>query len=155
VNKDARSRGRWLALMAFAYSAAASADVIVVQCTIDTYRTSFASRPDIFVIQVDLEARAITTYYGTTRLKMTKRQIGGVGRMPGGWQTSVTIDRNTGRLAAASDRIDGRKYSFVDLKGTCILPQELQGAGPGRPEDADGQETRGIHQEALAGSAAR
>jgi len=128
VNVRALCLGRWPALMALAYCAAASADVIVVQCTIDKYRTSFASRPDIFVVQVDLEERVITTYYGTTPLKMTKKEVRGVGGMPGGWQTSVTIDRDTGKLAAVVDKIEGRKYSYADLKGSCILPQELQGA---------------------------
>jgi hypothetical protein len=109
--------------------AALPADALVVQCTIDSYRSSYAPRPDTFTIQVDLDAGFITTYYGTMPLKMTRRVLRGVGVVSDGWHGSVAIHRNTGRLEAGTDKVDGRKYSYVDLKGTCILPVELQGAG--------------------------
>jgi hypothetical protein len=119
--------GRLLALLAAVNSVSAVADVLAVQCTVDSYRSSFSPRPDLFTIQVDIEARAITTNYGTMSLKMTRRELRGAGGVSGGWQSNVSIDRNTGRLAAGVDKIDGRKYSYADLKGTCILPPELQG----------------------------
>lgn len=116
-------------LAALAETPAKSADLIAVQCTIDSYRSSYAPRPDSFTIQVDLDARTITTYYGTLPLKQTRGMLRGVGAVAGGWQSSVVINRNTGRLEAGTDKVEGRKYSYVDLKGVCILPPELQGAG--------------------------
>jgi len=108
---------------------ARAAQIFAVQCTIDSYRSSYAPRPDSFTIQVDLEAGVIITYYGTMPLKTTRRELRGVGAVTDGWQASVAINRRTGRFQAGTDRIDGRKYSYVDLKGACILPPELQGAG--------------------------
>jgi hypothetical protein len=106
----------------------ASAEVIVVQCVVEEYRTTFGSRPDSFIVQVDLEARAITTNFGTTSLKTTRRMLRGTGNPSGGWQTSISIDRNTGRLEAGIDRMEGLKHSFAEVKGICVLPEVLQGA---------------------------
>ena len=120
--------GRLFAMLALFHCSASAADVIVVQCTVDSFRSSFSPRPELFILQVDLEARSITTNFGTMPLKMTRKEIRGAGTVSGGWQTNVTINRNTGRLGAGVDKIDGRKYSYAELKGTCILPNELQGA---------------------------
>src|SRR5512139_1539433 len=121
----------WVAML---YSGtAAPADAIVVQCTVDSFRSSFSTRPDVFSIQVDLEARTITTYYGTLPLKMTRRELRGAGNVSPGWQASVVIDRRTGVMRAGADKVDGRKYSYADLKGTCILPAELQAHRRGTP----------------------
>jgi len=108
---------------------ASAAQVAAVQCTIDSYRSSYAPRPELFTIQVDTDEGVIVTFYGTLPLKMTRRELRGVGNVEGGWQASVTINRRTGRFEAGTDRMEGRKYSYVALKGTCILPPELQGAG--------------------------
>lgn len=118
-----------LPLLLAVQSGAAVAQVAAVQCTIDSYRSSYAPRPELFTIQVDTEAGVIVTYYGVLPLKMTHRELRGVGNAQGGWQASVTINRRTGRFEAGTDRMEGRKYSYVALKGTCILPPELQGAG--------------------------
>ena len=88
-----------------------------------------APRPETFTVQVDLDANTLITYYGTLPLKMKRRELRGVGTVDGGWQASVSIDRRNGRLEAGTDKVDGRKYSYVDLKGRCILPPELQAAG--------------------------
>jgi hypothetical protein len=127
VRVSVSGTGRLFVLLVFFHCSASAADVIVVQCTVDSFRSSFSPRPDLFTLQVDLEARSITNF-GTMPLKMTRREIRGAGTASGGWQTNVTINRNTGRLGAGVDKIDGRKYSYADLKGTCILPIELQGA---------------------------
>jgi len=108
---------------------ASAAQVITVQCTIDSYRSSYAPRPDLFTIQVDIDEGIIVTYYGTLPLKMTRRELRGVGGVEGGWQASLSINRRTGRFEAGTDRVEGRKYDYVALKGACILPPELQGAG--------------------------
>jgi hypothetical protein len=115
------------AMAALCFSAAASADVVAVQCTIDEYRSSFAPRPDSFTILVDTEARTVSTYYGQMPLKMTRKQLVGGGPVSDGWRSNVVIDRNTGRLSAGTDKVDGRKHSYTDLRGTCILPPALQG----------------------------
>jgi hypothetical protein len=123
-------RGLYLLPVLSALAANASAaQVIAVQCTIDSYRSSYAARPDLFTLQVDIDEGVIVTYYGTLPLKLTRREVRGVGSMPGGWQASLTINRRTGRFEAGTDRAQGRKYDYVALKGTCILPPELQGAG--------------------------
>jgi hypothetical protein len=116
----------WLSAL---HSIDVGAAELVVQCTIGSYRSSYAPRPDSFTIQVDLDEGTITTYYGTMPLKQTRRMLRGVGSMVDGWHGSVVIDRNTGRLEAGTDKIEGRKYSYVDLRGTCILPPELRGQG--------------------------
>lgn len=116
-----------LALVAACFSAAASADVVAVQCTIDQYKSSFASRPGLFTIMVDLEMRTMATYYGEMPLKISRNELRGVGIVSDGWKSNVSIDRNSGKLAAGTDRIEGRKYSYTVLKGMCILPPALQG----------------------------
>ncbi len=105
------------------------AALLAVQCTIDSYRSSYADQPDSFTIQVDLDATTISTFYGTMPLTLTRKSIRGVGKVDGGWQSSVIIDRRSGHFEAGTDRVEGRKYSYVEVKGTCILPPELQGPG--------------------------
>jgi hypothetical protein len=112
-----------------AAQSALAAQIVAVQCTIDSYRSSYAPRPDSFTIQVDIEAGVIVTYYGTLPLKMTRKELRGVGSVSDGWHASVAINRRTGRFEAGTDRVDGRKYSYIDLKGACILPPEFQAAG--------------------------
>jgi len=134
VKVFARRHGCSIVCAAMLYSGpAAPADALVVQCTVDSFRSSFSTRPDVFAIQVDLEARTITTYYGTLPLKMTRRELRGAGGVSPGWQGSVVIDRRTGAMRAGTDKVEGRKYSFADLKGTCILPAELQAHARGSP----------------------
>lgn len=118
----------WLFVLAACVSAAASADVIAVQCTIDQYKSSFAPRPGLFTVMVDLQMRTMVTYYGEMPLKMTRRELHGAATVADGWQINVAIDRNTGKFVAGTDKIDGRKYSYTVLKGLCILPQALQGS---------------------------
>ena len=117
-----------LVLFSCALSGAATADVSYVQCTVDAYRSSFAPRPDLFVVQVDLEASVMVTNYGSMRLKSTRRELRGVALVDAGWQTSVSIDRNSGRVLASVDKLEGRKYSYAGLKGKCILPFGLRGS---------------------------
>jgi hypothetical protein len=117
-----------LALSGLWFSAAASADAIVVQCTINQYSSSFAPRPDTFTILVDTDARTIATYYGTMQLRMTRKELLGTSAVSDGWHSNVAIDRNTGKFAAGTDKIDGRKYSHTELRGLCILPEALQGS---------------------------
>lgn len=115
-------------LLSVALTRAASADAISVQCAVDKYRSSFSPRPEVIVVQVDLDARTITSYYGTTPLKMTNKELRGVARVDGGWQTSIVIDRNSGRVVAGVDKVERWKYSYAELKGMCILPIDLRGA---------------------------
>ncbi len=82
---------------------------------------------DTFTILVDTDSRTVTTYYGAMQLRMTRKELLGASPVEDGWHSSVTIDRNTGKLAAGTDKVDGRKYSHTELKGMCILPQALQG----------------------------
>jgi hypothetical protein len=117
-----------IVLCACTLSGAATADVSYVQCTIDAYRSSFAPRPDLFVIQVDLDAGVMVTNYGEMPLKATHRELRGVAHVDAGWQTSVTIDRDTGRMVASVDKMAGRKYLYAGLKGACILPPGLRGS---------------------------
>lgn len=119
-------------------SGASAAQLLAVQCTIDSYRSSYAPRPELFTIQVDTDEGVIVTYYGTLPLKITRGELRGVGAVEGGWQASVRVNRRTGRFEAGTDRIEGRKYSYAAVKGTCILPPELQGAGY-RPSGAAGR----------------
>jgi hypothetical protein len=128
MKSSRESAQRLLVLFACALSGAASADVSYVQCTIDTYRSSFAPRPELFVIQVDLEAGVMVTNYGSMQMKTTRRELRGVARVDEGWQTSVSIDRNSGRVTASVDKMEGRKYLYAGLKGTCILPPGLRGS---------------------------
>jgi hypothetical protein len=116
-----------LASAAALVTAAAMAEPIPVQCTIDTYSSSFAPRPDSFTVLVDTQARTVSTYYGQMSLKVTRRQLLGGGPVSDGWQSNVVIDRNTGRLDAGTDKVEGRKHFYTVLKGVCILPQGLQG----------------------------
>jgi len=115
--------------MLLAVQPRAMAAQAAVQCTIDSYRSSYAPRPELFTVQVDVDEGIIVTYYGILPLKVTRRELRGVSSLPGGWQASVSINRRTGRFEAGTDRMEGRKYSYVAVKGTCILPPELQGAG--------------------------
>lgn len=115
------------ATVALCFSNAALADAIAVQCTIDSYSSSYAPRPDSFVIMVDADARTVTTYYGAVSLKITRKRILGAGPVEDGWQSNVEIDRNTGKFEASTDKVDGRKHLYVVLKGVCILPASLQG----------------------------
>jgi hypothetical protein len=117
-----------LALAGLSFSAAASADAIAVQCTISQYSSSFAPRPDTFTILVDTDARTVATYYGTMQLRITRKELLGTSAVSDGWHSNVTIDRNTGKFAAGTDKIDGRKYSHTELRGLCILPEGLQGS---------------------------
>jgi hypothetical protein len=126
-----KSRGwhaRLLASLIASFTAAASADIVAVQCTIDEYRSSFAPRPDSFTILVDTEARTVSTYYGEMPLKMTRKQLVGGGPASDGWRSNVVIDRNTGRLSAGTDKVDGRKHAYTVLTGMCILPPALRGS---------------------------
>lgn len=125
------ARAAWLMAMLAAghCGAAMPADTIIVQCTVDKFRSSFASRLDIFTIQVDLDAKVATTYYGTVPIKLKRKELRGVGRVDDGWHSSLVVDRITGRLAANVDKVEHGKYSFAELQGNCILPPELQGAG--------------------------
>ena len=109
------------------FSAPALADVAAVQCTVDSYTSSYAPRPDSFIILVDTDARTVTTYYGAVPLKITRKRILGAGPVEDGWQSNVEIDRNTGKFEAGTDKVEGRKHSFAVLKGMCILPPDLQG----------------------------
>ena len=132
MGKESNSRAAWvvslLVLMSVSFSAAASADAIAVQCIINQYSSSFATRPDTFTILVDADARTVSTYYGTMQLRMTRKELLGVSPALDGWHSSVAIDRNSGKFAASTDKIDGRKYSHTELKGVCILPEALQGS---------------------------
>lgn len=121
-------------LLALPAAQSSAAAVIAVQCTIDSYRSSYAPRPDSFTIQVDTDAGVMVTYYGTLPLKTTRRELRAVGSVSGGWQASVVINRRTARFEAGTDRVEGRKYSYAAMKGACILPPELRGAGY-RPVD--------------------
>jgi len=125
-----KSRAEWVgfcAALAAGFSATASADVIAIQCTIDDYRSSFAPRPDSFMVLVDTQARTVTTYYGMIPLRITRRELLGAGPGSEGWQSNLEINRNTGKLKAGTDKVDGRKYSFTVLSGMCILPESLRG----------------------------
>jgi hypothetical protein len=113
-------------LLAVGFSAAAMAEAIAVQCAIDQYRSSFAPRPDSFTILVDTEAGSVTTYFGTMPLKLKRREFYGAAPAPDGWQTHVAINRNTGRLVAGTDKLEGRKHHYTELTGLCILPQSLK-----------------------------
>jgi hypothetical protein len=115
--------------MLLAVQPCAMAAQTAVQCTIDSYRSSYAPRPELFMVQLDVDEGIIVTYYGILPLKVTRRELRGVASLPGGWQASVSINRRTGRFEAGTDRMEGRKYSYVAVKGSCILPPELQGAG--------------------------
>jgi len=121
-------RVAWLlGLAAVGFSAAASADVLAVQCIIDRYSSSFAPRPDLFTVLVDTDTHAVTTYYGQMPLKLTRKEILGAGPAADGWRNNVAINRNTGRFSAGTDKIEGRKHSYTELSGLCILPPALQG----------------------------
>lgn len=132
MGKKLNARAAWVvSLSAFAgvsFSAAASADAIAVQCTISQYSSSFASRPDTFTILVDTDARTVATYYGTMQLRMTRKELFGISSVADGWHSNVSINRNTGKFAAGTDKIDGRKYSHTELRGVCLLPEALQGS---------------------------
>lgn len=115
------------------FSSPTLADAIAVQCTVDSYSSSYAPRPDSFVIMVDTDARTVATYYGSVPMKITRKVIRGAARVEDGWQSNVEIDRNTGKFEAGTDKVDGRKHSYAMVKGKCILPAELQGPRYGAP----------------------
>jgi hypothetical protein len=124
-----RRRFGWLLVLPAACGAtAACADAIAVQCTVEKYASSFAPRPGSFTILVDVEARSVNTYFGAMRLTLKRREIYGGGPVGDGWQSRVSIDRNTGRFSAGADKLAGRKHSFAELSGMCILPPALQGS---------------------------
>jgi hypothetical protein len=121
-------RGMVTCLVAIAYVGAVPAEVMSVQCTVDRFRSSFASRPDLFVIQFDMDAGRVITYYGAMNLKVRKKEILGVASVDGGWQTSLAIDRNIGRFTSVVDKMERGKYLYADLRGWCVLPPSLRGA---------------------------
>lgn len=127
--KGARLAAGFVMLVAATTAVAAGDGVIAVQCAVEGYRSSYAPRPETFVVQVDLDSKRLVTYYGSLPLKLGRREIRGVGMVDGGWTASVILDRRTGRLQAGTNRIDGRKYSYAEIRGSCILPPALQGAG--------------------------
>jgi len=132
MRKELNPRAAWavsvFALAGVSFSAAASADAIAVQCVIKQYSSSFAPRPDTFTILVDTDAGSVATYYGTMPLRMTRKEIRGASAESEGWHSNVSIDRNSGKFTAGTDKIEGGKYSHTELKGVCILPEALQGA---------------------------
>jgi hypothetical protein len=103
---------------------AKSAELVVVQCVVDKFRSSYAPRQDVFAMQFDMDARTVATSYGTASFKTTRREVRAVAQVWAGWQFNLNIDRRTGAFVALTDKVEHGKYSYAEAKGTCILPDD-------------------------------
>jgi hypothetical protein len=94
----------------------------------DVLETALAVDPRNRGAFVDLARVAQKQHLFGKAIRMTSKALLGASPVSEGWHSSVAIDRNTGKFAAGTDKIDGRKYSHTELKGVCILPEALQGS---------------------------